>query len=88
MPQKDTLDSVGYTCMLLCPINVSHLRFNFLCLFSGSSCHFGDSAYFWKTYTVPWYKNGGKSNLEDKVLKLTDGTVIRLWCTQSILVSL
>ena len=32
MPQNDTLDSVAYTCMLLYPIDVFHLSFNFLCL--------------------------------------------------------
>ncbi len=32
MPQKNTLDDVAYTCMLLYPIVVSHLSFNFLCL--------------------------------------------------------
>ncbi len=32
MSQKDTLDNVAYTCMLLYPIDVSHLSFNFLCL--------------------------------------------------------
>ncbi len=32
MPQKDTLDSVAYTCMLLYSIDVFHLGFNFLCL--------------------------------------------------------
>jgi hypothetical protein len=32
MPQKETLDSAAYTCMLSYPINVFHLSFNFLCL--------------------------------------------------------
>ncbi len=32
MPQKDTLDSAAYTCMLSYPIDVFHLSFNFLCL--------------------------------------------------------
>ncbi len=32
MPQKDTLDSVAYTCMLLYSIDIFHLSFNFLCL--------------------------------------------------------
>jgi hypothetical protein len=32
MTQKDTLDSVAYTCVLLYSIDVFHLSFNFLCL--------------------------------------------------------
>jgi hypothetical protein len=41
MPQKETLDSAAYTCMLSFSIVVSHLSFNFLCLLFLYSIYLG-----------------------------------------------
>jgi hypothetical protein len=43
MPQKETLDNVAYTCMLLYPIVVSRLSFNFLCQLLLYSIYLGGS---------------------------------------------